>query len=81
MPRIQEIDIGDGQTVKGIELDFQIRQEEWNEYALVDGGTLRVKITLLQAFQEVGDDGQATLLSDGTPVIRVKSVNHVVYRA
>ena len=33
-----------GSTVDGIEMDFKTLREEWNEYEISDGSTVRLKV-------------------------------------
>jgi len=60
----------EGEEVDATEIDFNTRREDWNEYQLVDGTVIKVKII-------VGDimriEGRYD--NDGNPVYRVKSSN------
>ena len=46
MPRIVKLKLVDGE-VNGVEQDFEISREEWNEYKLLDGGVIRMKTSVL----------------------------------
>lgn len=45
----------EGKTVDATELDFEIGREDWAEYKLLDGGIIRVKLTVARIFRLEGD--------------------------
>ena len=69
-----------GQETSAIELDFDIKREEWNEYRIPDGGTVRVKTTVSRILMQVNEDGKPILNNNGTPVIMIHSRNDGVLR-
>lgn len=77
MSRTIKVRIGD-QEVDAREMDFEIRREDWSEYKLLDGGTVRVKTTVTRIFMAVDDAGNPRLNEDGTPVIAVNHKTDVV---
>ena len=66
--RIVQIKSGN-QIVNAIEQEFGINREEWNTYKLMDGGTVRLKTTLLKLFHVVDKDGNLQYDPDGNPVL------------
>ena len=46
MNRVIQIPNQNGETVSVIPKDFEIGHEAWNEYKLLDGGKVRVKVTV-----------------------------------
>lgn len=77
MSRTIKVQIGN-QEVDAREMDFEIRREDWSEYKLLDGGTVRVKTTVTRIFMAVDDAGNPRLNEDGTPVIAVNHKTDVV---
>jgi hypothetical protein len=47
----------DGGIVEVSEEDFEIVREDWNEYRLLDGGTVRVKTTVARIFRVLDEKG------------------------
>ena len=66
------------QEVDAREMDFAIGREDWSEYKLLDGGTVRVKTTVTRIFVAVDDAGNPLLNEDGTPLIAVNHKTDVV---
>lgn len=65
-----------GQEVEAVEIDFRSVREDWNEYDLKDGSTLRIKVVLADINRIEGKfDGE------GNPIYVVKSGNLVVVKA
>ena len=58
--KIRELILPDGTKLRGIELEFEILKEDWNEYQLSDGTKLRVKNALVKAFRVVDEAGNPT---------------------
>jgi len=59
-----------GQEVDATEVDFQTRREDWNEYQLVDGSIIKMKLVVSEIFRIEGvyDD-------EGNPTYYIKSAN------
>ena len=55
-----------------VPLDFEIGREEWNQYRLLDGGTVRVKTTVLRMVQLLDAAGNLAVNDDGTPRIQIR---------
>lgn len=59
-----------GRSVDGVEMDFKTINEEWNEYQISDGSTIRIKLVMtniVKLSEEVD--------RDGTPVYVAKTSN------
>lgn len=67
-----------GETLEGLDLDFEIKREEWNEYRLLDGGTVRIKTTPLRIVRVLDKDGKPAYTADGDPHIAVSHNTQVV---
>ena len=79
MSNIVTMNVG-GQDLKVIERDFSIAKEEWNEYKLLDGGTVRIKTSALKIFQVVDDQGRSQYTTHGDLHIIVTHKTDVVVR-
>jgi hypothetical protein len=77
MARIFKIKAGN-QEVDAIEVDFDIRREDWNEYKLLDGGTVRVKTTVSRIYKVVDEEGNQRYLEDGNPFMVVTHKSEIV---
>jgi len=65
-----------GGEVDATDVDFQIRKEDWNEYLLMDGTVLKMKLVIGDVFKVPGEFD-----NEGNPVYIVKSNNILVVRA
>jgi len=65
-----------GREVDAIEVEFQTRKEDWNEYQLMDGSTIKMKLVVSDIFR-VPDEWD----NEGNPVYVVRSNNVLVVRA
>jgi hypothetical protein len=68
MARMMKVKLGDGRDVNAIEVPFEIRREEWNDYELADGGRLRVKTVVHKILKVVDDSGKQFYDSNGDPI-------------
>ena len=73
MSQVIQIPNQNGDIVSAIPKDFEIGREDWNEYKFLDGGKVRVKVTVLRILHQADDDGNPTYNKDGSPVL---IVNH-----
>jgi hypothetical protein len=62
-----------GRKVQGTEVGFDTMREEWNEYALSDGSTIKVKTVLTSVVRLNGEHDP-----QGDPVYLIRSNSHVV---
>lgn len=65
-----------GREVDATSIDFRIGKEDWNEYQLMDGSVLRLRVVLSEIVRIEGEYDQ-----DGNPVYVTKSGNVLVVRA
>ncbi len=77
MENIVEI-LVEGQPVKAMEMDFNIKVESWNEYTLLDGGTIRLKTSVQKIFWLLGPNGEKTYNPEGEPALAVRHKSDVV---
>jgi hypothetical protein len=65
-----------GRDVDGLEVRFRSNHEEWNDYTLEDGTSIRMKAVVSEVIRLDGEyDGE------GNPVYLVKSTNVLVTKA
>jgi len=60
------------------EVDFDIGSEHWNEYKLLDGGTVRVRIVVSKIYRVFDDNGKESWNQDGSPNFAITSTTMVV---
>lgn len=61
-----------------IEQQFEIGREDWNEYRLLDGGSVRVKTTVQRIFRVVDSEGNPVYDTSGDPHMIVRHKSDVV---
>ena len=59
-----------GREVDATEVEFQTRKEDWNEYQLMDGSVIKMKLVVSTIFRV---DGMYD--NEGNPVYQIKSTN------
>ena len=69
-----------GEKEKGIEADFEGGAEAWNQYKLLDGGVVRVRMTVSRIFRVVDDNGTPQFHENGDPSIVVFYNTEVIAR-
>lgn len=57
----------EGQEFDAIELQFDVRKEDWNEYDLLDGGRIRLKTSVLKILRVLDSNGNPASTPDGEP--------------
>ena len=62
--------------VDATDVDFQTRKEDWNEYLLMDGTTIKMKLVVSEVFR-VADKFD----NEGNPAYVVRSKNVLVVRS
>ena len=77
MKPTKRIKVGD-REVNAREEDFEIVREGWNEYRLLDGGSVRVKTTVARIFRVLDDDGRPVYDQDGDPQVVVRHNTQIV---
>jgi hypothetical protein len=75
--RIQKIKAGD-QEHNAVEQQFEISREGWNEYKLLDGGTVRLKTTVQKIYRIVDADGNQLYNQEGEMHLLVRHKADVV---
>jgi hypothetical protein len=75
--RKTQVRIGDV-MVSVSEEDFTIEKEDWNEYRLLDGGTIKVKTTVQRIFRVLDARGKPKIDADGDPEVLVRHSSQVV---
>jgi len=65
-----------GREVDATEVDFQTRKEDWNEYQLMDGSLVKVKLVVGGIFR-IPDEYDV----EGNPVYVVRSQNVLMVRS
>ena len=65
-----------GRDVDATEIEFQTRKEDWNEYQLMDGTVVKMKLVVSQIFRI---DGMYD--NEGNPAYQIKSMNVVAVTA
>ena len=78
MGRVTKIQINDGEDRDALELDFEIQNEQWNDYKLQDGSRVRVKISALKIFRILDDEGKPAYTPDGDPFVWVRYSTNIV---
>lgn len=65
-----------GEQVEATEVKFETRKEDWNEYQLMDGSVLRMKVVVAEVYriENVYDE-------ENNPVYQVKSTNLLVVKS
>ena len=59
-----------GREVDATDVEFQTRKEDWNEYQLMDGTVIKMKLVVSQIFRVDG-----VYDTDGNPTYQIKSTN------
>ncbi|MBI2956126.1 MAG: hypothetical protein HYY26_02315 [Acidobacteria bacterium] len=70
MARKTRINIGD-RTIEAEDMEFQAQREDWSEYQVEDGYTVRIKLVVSSILKTAERDPQ------GNPVYIVQSTNIV----
>ncbi len=65
-----------GQQVDATEVDFETRKEDWNEYQLMDGSTIKMKLVMAEIFRVEGRYD-----NEGNPIYVLKSKNVLIVRS
>jgi hypothetical protein len=77
MPNIKKVNAG-GKEFDAIERDFEVTSEQWNEYKLLDGGSIRLKTTITRIYVLVDDQGKVIYNPDGEPQVMVKHKSDII---
>lgn len=77
MAQRRKMEVG-GRMVDVIDVDFEVTEEQWNRYRLLDGGEVRLKTTPLKVYRVLDPDGKPAIDNDGDPVCAVKHTTQVI---
>ena len=77
--RPRRVQVGN-QVLDGLELDFKVKSEQWSEYELLDGGTVRMKTTALRIVRVLDPNGKPAYTADGDPQLVVNHNTQIVSR-
>lgn len=68
-----------GQDLEVVDVAFEAsKAEAWNEYALVDGGRIRIKLSVNRILQVLDSEGKPARTPDGERFLVVQSNNQMV---
>ena len=81
MTKPLEIILPDGTRVTGKEVPFETVREEWNEYKLKDGTSIRMKTDVISIYQILDANGDPKSNPDGSPTLVARSQNILVSTA
>lgn len=65
-----------GRELDAVDVDFQIRKEDWNEYQAMDGSIIKMKLVVSGILRVQGEYD-----AEGNPVYVVRSQNLMVVKA
>ena len=71
----------DGQEFEVVEVDFEVTEEQWNRYKLLDGGEVRLKTTPLKVYRVLDSDRRPSIDQNGDPVFVVNHATQVIARS
>jgi len=77
MAKVIKVTVG-GEERAAVEVAFEIKKENWNEYELVDGGTVRIRLNVHRMLRVLDAAGQPARTPDGDPFVVIQSQNSVV---
>ncbi len=71
----------DGKRFTVIDVDFEVTEEQWNRYRLLDGGEVRLKTTPLKMYRVLDPDGKPAIDPVGDPMFVVNHTTQVIGKA
>ena len=78
MPTKRTINVN-GQELEVTDVEFDpAKPEAWNEYALADGGRVRIKLSVNRILQVLDAEGKPARTPDGDRFLIVQSQNQMV---
>lgn len=72
MARVIKMQLANGEEREAFELDFEIQNEQWDEYKLLDGGRVRMKTSAQRMFRVLDAQGNPAYTPEGDPFILVR---------
>jgi hypothetical protein len=76
--KIVDVQLPDGTTAKGVEVQVLESTERWSEVSLADGTVLRMKLTLASAIRVIGkfdQEGNPLYIAKGAPVTGIVKID------
>lgn len=76
MPNVEKFKFPDGREVNAEEIAINQANENWNEYLLEDGSTIRLKAVAVKVIRLVGEydnSGNPVYFINSTNIVSVKS--------
>lgn len=77
MDRDGQVEIN-GKMYQLVEVDFEVAEENWNRYNLLDGGVIRARQSPYRISRVVDEDGNPFIGPDGRPVFYVEWSQQIV---
>ena len=78
MPTKRTINVN-GQDLEVVDVAFEsVKPETWNEYALADGGSFRIKLSVNRVLQVLDPEGKPARNAEGDRFLVVQSNNQLV---
>lgn len=75
----RQIHVGD-RHVNVQDVDFEIAEEQWSRYKVLDGGEVRLKTTPIRIYRVIDDQGRPAIDETGDPVYVVNHTTQVIGR-
>ena len=75
MAEPRDVILPDGSKIKLLDMPFETIIEDWNEYRLEDGVTVRMKALVVRISRILDDDGSPAFTDQGRPHVYVESQN------
>ena len=78
MSTIKTIPMPDGTQAKAQEVEFKLLHEDWSQYQLPDGTTVKLKTTVLKILQVLDEQGKPAHTPEGDPLLIVNHRTDVI---
>jgi hypothetical protein len=78
MSTIKTIPMPDGTQRKAQEVEFNLLHEDWSQYQLPDGTTVKLKTTVLKILQVLDEQGKPARTPEGDPFLIVNHRTDVI---
>ncbi len=78
MSTIKTIPMPDGTQTKALEVEFKLLHEDWSQYQLPDGTTVKLKTTVLKILQVLDEQGKPARTPEGDPLLIVNHRTDVI---
>jgi hypothetical protein len=78
MTTIKTISLPDGTQAKAQEVEFKLLHEDWSQYQLPDGTTVKLKTTVLKILQVLDGEGKPARTVEGDLFLLVNHRTDVI---